>query len=60
MCDEYIGIVPLQVCLDGVDICKLEHKWLHRIVGLVGQEPVLFQSEPAHSHIIAQSKASSL
>jgi len=31
-----------RVELDGVPVHKLPHKWLHRAVGLVGQEPVLF------------------
>jgi ABC-type multidrug transport system fused ATPase/permease subunit len=31
-----------RVLLDGFDVSHLDHKWLHRNVGLVGQEPVLF------------------
>ena len=27
----------VQVCLDGIDICSLDHRWLHRTIGLVGQ-----------------------
>lgn len=33
------------VLLDGHDVRKLDHRWLHRNVGLVGQEPVLFSGE---------------
>lgn len=31
-----------QITLDGVDIQKLQLKWMRQQVGLVGQEPVLF------------------
>jgi len=31
-----------QVLLDGVDVREMDHKWLHDVVRLVGQEPVLF------------------
>jgi ATP-binding cassette subfamily B (MDR/TAP) protein 9 len=30
------------VALDGVDVSLLSHRWLHRVMALVGQEPVLF------------------
>ncbi|KAJ1467468.1 P-loop containing nucleoside triphosphate hydrolase protein [Baffinella frigidus] len=31
-----------RVLLDGHEVMSLNHKWLHRVVALVGQEPVLF------------------
>ncbi|EKX34120.1 hypothetical protein GUITHDRAFT_119675 [Guillardia theta CCMP2712] len=31
-----------RVCLDDVEVSELEHGWLHRMLALVGQEPVLF------------------
>eukprot|EP00802_Teleaulax_amphioxeia_P006827 Tamp_06832.p1 GENE.Tamp_06832~~Tamp_06832.p1 ORF type:complete len:820 (+),score=155.99 Tamp_06832:361-2460(+) len=30
------------VCLDGVDVQALDHAWLHNVIAMVGQEPVLF------------------
>lgn len=49
MYQERKMLVPLilhntsQVMLDGFDVHALNHSWLHRAVGLVGQEPVLFR-----------------
>lgn len=34
----------LQVLLDGVDISRLNVQWLRSYIGLVGQEPVLFDT----------------
>jgi ABC-type multidrug transport system fused ATPase/permease subunit len=31
-----------RVLLDGVDVRTLNHGWLHKVVALIGQEPVLF------------------
>jgi len=31
-----------RVTIDGVDVAVLSKKWLHTVVGVVGQEPVLF------------------
>ncbi|KAG2373675.1 hypothetical protein C9374_011964 [Naegleria lovaniensis] len=32
-----------RVLLDGVDISEMDTEWLHKVIGIVTQEPVLFQ-----------------
>lgn len=39
-----IFVVPEQVLLDGVDVSKLNVQWLRSHIGVVGQEPVLFDT----------------
>ena len=34
----------LQVLLDGVDIRSLHLPWLRSLIGLVGQEPIMFKA----------------
>eukprot|EP01048_Picozoa_sp_COSAG05_P008672 COSAG05_NODE_672_length_7990_cov_9.794830_6_plen_86_part_00 len=31
-----------RILLDGLHLSELDHRWLHRCIGMVGQEPVLF------------------
>lgn len=35
---------PVQVLLDGIDVSKLNVQWLRSHIGVVGQEPVLFDT----------------
>lgn len=39
----------LQICLNGTDLRKLDLKWVRSQIGLVGQEPVLFNATIAEN-----------
>lgn len=43
-CYFVISSVSLQVSVDGNDVRKLSVQWLRRQIGVVGQEPVLFNA----------------
>lgn len=51
-CQNYLVYILLnyfQVNLNGVDIKKLDLKWARSQIGLVGQEPVLFNTTIAEN-----------
>lgn len=46
------------IFLDGVDITKIDPRWIHRKIGLVSQEPVLFNSTIKENILYGKMEAS--
>lgn len=51
----WVGLCGGTVALDDVDVGELDHRWLHRKVALVSQEPVLFSGTIADNSRAAAS-----
>ena len=49
MASQHLHFVPFKVCVGGRDIRHLNLKWLRRHIGLVSQEPILFDTTIAEN-----------
>ena len=49
MSSQHCHFIPFKVCVGGKDIRTLNLKWLRRHIGLVSQEPVLFDTTIAEN-----------